>query len=77
MLFNLQRHSDHHANPNRPYQILRHFEESPQLPTGYFGMIYLALWPKKWFAVMDPKASVYMDYIREQRALNDGQLQRA
>lgn len=34
LLFNLQRHPDHHGKPGRRYQILRHFEESPQLPAG-------------------------------------------
>lgn len=52
-LFQLQRHSDHHANASRPYQILRHFDESPQLPFGYPVMILMALCPPLWFAVMD------------------------
>jgi alkane 1-monooxygenase len=76
IMFNLQRHSDHHANPTRPYQLLRHFDESPQLPTGYFGMLYLAFWPKKWFEVMNPRAKAYMDYVSEQRELNNGKLER-
>ena len=42
-LYHLQRHSDHHANPTRRYQTLRDFKESPALPTGYAGMITLAL----------------------------------
>ena len=42
LLYHLQRHSDHHANPTRRYQTLRDFEESPALPTGYAGMILLA-----------------------------------
>ena len=29
LLYHLQRHSDHHANPTRRYQTLRDFEESP------------------------------------------------
>ena len=45
LLYHLQRHSDHHANPIRRYQALRHFEEAPQLPTGYAGMILLAVDP--------------------------------
>ncbi|CAM2009433.1 alkane 1-monooxygenase [Acanthopleuribacter pedis] len=53
-LFHLQRHSDHHANPTRRYQTLRHFDESPQLPTGYAGMILLAMIPPLWRRVMDP-----------------------
>ncbi|MBU1168499.1 MAG: alkane 1-monooxygenase [Proteobacteria bacterium] len=52
-LFNLQRHSDHHAEPNRRYPVLRYFEESPQLPTGYAGMMILALIPPLWRKVMD------------------------
>ena len=45
-LYQLQRHSDHHAHPTRRYQALRHFEESPQLPSGYASMIVLALMPR-------------------------------
>jgi alkane 1-monooxygenase len=52
-LYQLQRHSDHHANPTRRYQVLRHFDESPQLPAGYAGMIVLALFPPLWRRVMD------------------------
>lgn len=55
LLYHLQRHSDHHANPVRRYQTLRDFEESPVLPTGYAGMILLALVPPLWRRVMDPR----------------------
>jgi alkane 1-monooxygenase len=55
LLYHLQRHSDHHANPVRRYQTLRDFEESPVLPTGYAGMILLALVPPVWRRVMDPR----------------------
>lgn len=51
--FHLQRHSDHHAHPLRRYQSLRHFENLPQLPSGYFGMFTLAYVPPLWFMVMD------------------------
>lgn len=54
-LFHLQRHSDHHANATRRYQCLRHFDEAPQLPTGYFGMFLLSYAPPLWFRVMDPR----------------------
>ena len=53
--FHLQRHSDHHAHPARPYQSLRSFEDSPQLPTGYPGCMVMAMIPPLWFQVMDPK----------------------
>jgi alkane 1-monooxygenase len=51
-LFELSRHSDHHYLASRKYQILRHMEEAPQMPTGYPGMILLALIPPIWFKVM-------------------------
>lgn len=53
LLYHLQRHSDHHANPTRRYQALRHMDEAPQLPTGYAGMIVLAIVPPVWRRVMD------------------------
>jgi len=55
LLYHLQRHSDHHANPTRRFQALRHFDGAPQLPTGYAGMILLALVPPLWRRIMDPR----------------------
>jgi alkane 1-monooxygenase len=55
LLYHLQRHSDHHANPTRRYQALRDYPDAPQLPTGYAGMLLLALVPPLWFRVMDPR----------------------
>ncbi len=54
-VFHLQRHSDHHAHPLRRYQSLRHFENLPQLPSGYFGMFSIAYIPPLWFKVMDER----------------------
>ncbi len=54
LLYQLQRHSDHHANPTRRYQALRHFEQSPQLPTGYASLLLVAYIPPLWFRLMDP-----------------------
>lgn len=53
ILFELSRHSDHHYIASRKYQILRHMDESPQMPTGYPGMMLLATVPPLWFKVMD------------------------
>src|SRR4051794_5733092 len=61
LLYHLQRHSDHHANPTRRYQTLRDFAESPVLPTGYAGMIVLALIPPLWRRVMDPRVLAHFD----------------
>ncbi len=58
-LFQLQRHSDHHAYTHRPYQILRHYQDSPQLPAGYPVMILMALVPALWFYFMDKKIQAW------------------
>lgn len=61
-LFQLQRHSDHHANAIKRYQVLKHYDESPQLPSGYPAMIMLAAIPPLWFKWMNPKLA---DWERE------------
>ena len=42
-------------------QTLRDFEESPVLPTGYAGLIILALVPPLWFKVMDKRVLAHFD----------------
>lgn len=63
-MLNLMRHSDHHAYPSRRYQILRHYDEAPQLPGDYGQMILLALQPKKWFKKINPLAIAHMEKVR-------------
>lgn len=55
VLFNLSRHSDHHYNGSKKYQNLLSLEQSPQMPTGYPGMLLLALFPPLWFIVMNKR----------------------
>lgn len=69
-LFHLQRHSDHHANPSRRYQSLRHVADVPQLPSGYFGMFTLAYFPRLWFRVMDPRLLALPHVRGDLRQLN-------
>lgn len=52
MLYQLQRHSDHHARPTRRYQALR-TDRAPELPGGYPLCFTLAYFPPLWRAVMD------------------------
>jgi alkane 1-monooxygenase len=54
-LFELSRHSDHHYLASRKYQLLRHHDDSPQMPTGYPGMLILSLVPPVWFWVMNKR----------------------
>lgn len=55
ILLHLQRHSDHHAHPTRPYQVLRDFPDVPALPSGYPWMFFISMFPPVWFSVMNPK----------------------
>lgn len=54
-LYQLQRHSDHHAHPTRSFQALRHFEDAPQLPSGYASMLLPAYIPSWWYKIMDER----------------------
>ena len=55
MLFNLSRHSDHHYKASKKYQLLESLPESPQMPTGYPGMMMLATIPPLFFWIMNKK----------------------
>ena len=61
ILFNLQRHSDHHANATRRYQSLRSFDDLPELPSGYPLMFAIAYVPPLWFALMDPRVVAWAE----------------
>ncbi len=60
VLYQLQRHSDHHAYPTRAFQALRHFEDVPQLPGGYASLLLPAIIPPLWYKLMDQR--VYDHY---------------
>ena len=63
-LYELTRHSDHHYKATRKYQILRHFDESPQLPLGYPGSMLLAFIPSLWFKKMNPEVARFNNLQR-------------
>ncbi len=75
-LFHLQRHSDHHANPQRRYQSLCHADEAPQLPAGYATMVVLALVPPVWRRVMDRRVLAHYGGDVGLAALRPGKAQR-
>lgn len=63
LLLELSRHSDHHYKASKKYQLLNHIDESPQMPTGYPGMILLALVPPLFFRVVNPVIEAEMKRI--------------
>ena len=62
MLYQLQRHSDHHAHPTRPYQALRHFDHSPQLPAGYAALVPIAYLTPLWYRLMNQRVLAHYDH---------------
>ncbi len=59
LLFELSRHSDHHYRANKPYQLLDSYGDSPQMKTGYPGMMLLALVPPLWFKIMNKQLTQF------------------
>ncbi|MCB0284636.1 MAG: alkane 1-monooxygenase [Calditrichaeota bacterium] len=59
-LFQLGNHADHHMHPGRSYEKLLPHTDSPQMPTGYSGMIILALIPPIWFRIMNKRISTFI-----------------
>ncbi len=64
LLIRLQRHSDHHLRPLKPYPELELQADAPRLPTGYAGTVWLAWWPHLWFKIMNPR----LDALRKRTA---------
>jgi len=56
LMLNAPRHSDHHANPSRPFPALRLDDDLPMLPRALPVMACVALYPRLWRRVMDPLA---------------------
>jgi alkane 1-monooxygenase len=73
-LFQLQRHSDHHAYAKRRYQVLRHYDESPQLPAGYATMYVLAWFPPLWKKIMNPRVEQYYEGEMDQLFRNQARV---
>ena len=80
LLINLQRHSDHHYKPNRPYPLLQTYSssEAPQLPYGYALMTAAAMFPRFWKSRMNPRVrkwrEMYYPEIQDWSAYNNGTL---
>jgi len=54
-LFNLTRHSDHHAHGEKPYWELKAYEHAPMMISGYLSTIVLTLIPPLWHRLMAPR----------------------
>lgn len=54
-MFNLTRHSHHHAQGEVPYQDLKPFSDAPMMVGGYLTTIIVAMIPPLWNKLMTPK----------------------
>ncbi|MCK0152100.1 alkane 1-monooxygenase [Alcanivorax sp. S6407] len=54
-MFNLTRHSHHHAQGEVPYQDLKPFPDAPMMISGYLTTIVVAMIPPLWHKLMTPK----------------------
>lgn len=54
-MFNLTRHSHHHADGNVPYQNLKPYPNAPMMVNGYLTTYIIALIPPLWHYLMIPK----------------------
>lgn len=54
-MFNLSRHSHHHAQGEVPYQNLLPFPDAPMMVSGYLATIILTLIPPLWHRLMTPR----------------------
>lgn len=63
LLFQLPRHAHHHRAGDVPAADLQRTSASPQMPTGYAGMVLLASLPPLWFAVMRPRLARHLAQV--------------
>ena len=54
-MFNLTRHSHHHAQGEVPYHELKPYHDAPMMINGYLCTIAVALIPPLWHKLMTPK----------------------
>ena len=54
LVFQLQRHADHHSYPTRAFSNLQTAADAPKLPVGYPLLIGIAMVPPLWRKIMDP-----------------------
>lgn len=55
LVFNLNRHAQHHRDPMRSAAELGVAERAPRLPYSFFLMVFLALLPPVWNRLMQPR----------------------
>ena len=69
-MFNLTRHSHHHAQGEVAYQDLRPYPDAPMMINGYLTTIVVAMIPPLWHHLMTPKVLAWdRDYATDEERL--------
>lgn len=55
LLYNLTRHSHHHAMGEKPFWELKAYPDTPMMPHGYLTMILIAMIPPLWNRMVIPR----------------------
>ncbi len=71
LLFNLPRHSSHHLEPSLDCDALYRVPQSPQMPTGYAGMVVLAFVPPLFRTIMTPRLPARLQAKEQQHRDKD------
>ncbi|MCL2428090.1 MAG: alkane 1-monooxygenase [Alphaproteobacteria bacterium] len=58
-MFNLTRHSHHHAHGEVPYHALKPVPEAPLMFSGYLATMLITLVPPLWQAIMTPRLKAW------------------
>lgn len=53
-MYNLTRHSDHHARGDAPFWDLKAYPDTLMMPYGYVGTLLLTIFPPLWRRKVDP-----------------------
>ena len=72
LLFQLQRHADHHAHAGKRYQSLQLSDQAPTLPAGYATMILIAFFPPLWRAIMHPRLLTHRQHLSDDNKKGQG-----
>jgi alkane 1-monooxygenase len=66
-MFNLPRHSHHHAQASVPFEKLQPMEDAPVMISGYISTIGIVLIPPLWFKLMEPKLAHWDNHFANEQ----------
>lgn len=62
-MFNLSRHSHHHAHGQLPFHKLQPYPQAPQMFSGYLSTLLVTLVPPLWYKMMAPRLAYWDEHL--------------